>query len=196
MSNPKLTDDCWWHEFGVNPDTGRWDIADNQGDIASGVDPGLAERIIKAHNAVIERIADRYIEWITPTTELEMLTAYWEGLGPNARAALLRQAQLLSDGSVAGDFDDARDMLQETLREFEDAANYASTKELTYSTQALTHLALAGVCMAKHLDGLRDKRPTDRITVVEAPGDMCGGTRALPTSGLAVHPCPGCRACS
>ena len=91
-------------------------------------------------------------------TDLEMLTGYWDDLGPNARAALLRQAQLLSDGSVAGDFDDARNMLGETLREFEDAANYASTKELTYSTQALTHLALAGVCMAKHLAGLKDKR--------------------------------------
>jgi len=31
-----------------------------------------------------------------------------------------------------------------------------------------------------------------RIEIVEAPGDMCGNTKRLPSGGR----CPGCRACS
>ncbi len=98
MSNPKLTDDCWWHEFGVHPDTGNIDIADREGDVAQNVPADQAKAIIKAHNDVINRIADRYVGGNKP----------------------------------------------------------------------------------------------ERITIVEAPGDRCGGSKVLPGGEL----CPGCRACS
>lgn len=121
-------------------------------------------------------------------TDLEMLEEYYLSLGPNARAALVRQAQLLADGAAYGDFDDERSSLVETRREFEDAANYATTEPLTYSAQALGHLALAGACLARHLEGLQEKR---RIAIVEAPGGLCDGSGVYDGK-----PCPRCRACS
>lgn len=100
MSWPKLTDDCLWFEWGVHPVSGHVDIGDRDGDVATGVPPALAEQIIKAHNDVINRISDRYVEWNKPVVQ-------------------------------------------------------------------------------------------ERITIVEAPGDLCGGTGNH--NGAS---CPGCRACS